>query len=141
MKKIFAFILLGLPLAVFAEQDFGVNIPEWKDFAPKAYADVQAPRGLSKWNPNVVYWFERRAEFQDTLDACRSLEASDERFSCYEKLKVEQYKLNNDYNARLEAQIKGTTSIPGMESRTDNMIPINGDIINNTMRWMPSEFR
>lgn len=141
MKKIVALILLLIPLAAFAEQDFGVNVPEWKDFAPKAYINVQAPKGLSKWNPNVVYWFERRVEFQDTLDACRSLEASDERFSCYEKLKVEQYKLNNDYNARLEAKINGVSSVPGMESPTDKMIPINGDFINNTTRWMPNEFR
>ena len=141
MKKILISLLLFISsTAVFAEKDFGVNIPEWKDFAPTTFVDIKEPKGLGKFNPNAKYWYERKTEFETELNACRELEANDERFSCYEKLKVEQYKMNNDYNARLEAKVNGTSSIPGMENRTDTMIPIGG-YLNNALRWMPSEVR
>ena len=141
MKKIVLACMLLIPLSAFAEIDFGVNVPEWQDFAPKAYIDVKAPKGLAKLNTNLSYWYDRRVAFETELEACRSLEANDERFNCYEKLKVSQYKMNNDYNARLEAKINGTSSVPGMGNPTDNMIPIGADYIQNALRWMPSEVR
>jgi len=138
MKRFIAVCLLLTPLLVFAEQDMGVNVPEWSDFAPKAFVDVKEPKGFSKWNPNYQYWYERKIEFENGLEECKALEANDERFNCYEKLKVKQYKSNNDYNARMEAKINGTSSVPGMQSRTDNMLPIGG-YLNNMMRYMPNE--
>ena len=102
MKRFIAFCLLIMPLAVLAETDYGVNVPEWSDFAPKAFVNVKQPKGLGKLNITAKYWYERKVEFENALDECKSLEASDERFSCYEVLKVKQYKLNNDYNARIE---------------------------------------
>ena len=49
MKKFFISLALLLPLASFAE-DFGLNIPQWKDFAPTAFVDVNEPKGLGKFN-------------------------------------------------------------------------------------------
>lgn len=139
MKKSIIFCLLIAPLMVFAEEDMGVLVPQWSDFAPKAFVNVKAPKGLSKLNPNYQYWYERKIEFESALDECKALEANDERFNCYEKLKVIQYKLNNDYNAKMEAKINGTnSSVPGMQSPTDNMLPIGG-YLNNMMRYMPNE--
>ena len=140
MKRFIAFCLLIMPLAVLAETDYGVNVPEWSDFAPKAFVNVKQPKGLGKLNITAKYWYERKVEFENALDECKSLEASDERFSCYEVLKVKQYKLNNDYNARIEAQMNERSAIPGMNSATDNMLPIGG-YLNQMTKFMPSEIQ
>lgn len=140
MKRFIAFCLLIMPLAVLAETDYGVNVPEWSDFAPKAFVNVKQPKGLGKLNITAKYWYERKVEFENALDECKSLEASDERFSCYEVLKVKQYKLNNDYNARIEAQMNDRSAIPGMNSATDNMLPIGG-YLNQMTKFMPSELQ
>ena len=140
MKKFIAVLLLSLPLASFAEEDFGVNVPEWKDFTPKAFADIQQPRGFGKLNVTASYWYNRRVQFENELNNCKSLTANDERFSCYEKLKTNQYKLNSEYNARLEAQANSNSSVPGMQTPTDNMMPIGGYLEQMT-KYMPNEFR
>ncbi len=140
MKKFITLCLLSLPLAVYAEKDFGVNVPQWSDFAPTAFVNVKEPKGLGKLNINTKYWYERKVEFDNDLANCKSYEANDERFNCYETLKVRQYKLNNDYNAKLEAQINENSYIPGMNSQTDNMLPIGG-YLNQMTRYMPNEIR
>ena len=140
MKRFITICLLILPLAVFAEEDFGVNVPEWKDFTPKAFADVKQPKGLGKLNVTATYWYNRRVAFENELDNCKSLTANDERFSCYETLKANQYKLNSEYNARLEAQANSNSSVPGMQNPTDNMMPIGGYLEQMT-KYMPNEFR
>ena len=140
MKKFIALCLIILPIIAYAEEDFGVNIPAWEDFAPTAFVNVREPKGLGKLNVNTKYWYERRVEFESALSDCRALEANDERFRCYEVLKVKQYKLNNDYNARLEAQANEMSSIPGMNSPTDTMLPIGG-YLNQMTKFMPSEIR
>lgn len=140
MEKFIAFCLLILPLTAFAEEDFGVNVPEWKDFAPTAFVNIKEPKGLGKLNLTAKYWYERKLEFDLEIDKCKSMEANDERFNCYEVLKVQQYKLNNDYNARLEAQMNDRSAVPGMSSPTDNMIPIGG-YLNQMTKYMPNEIR
>jgi len=138
MKRFFTLCLLFFPLAVCAEEDFGVNVPEWKDFSPSAFVDVKEPRGLGKLNVTAKYWYERKVEFEAAMEECKSHDANDERFSCYENIKVKQYKLNNDYNARIEAQMNERSSIPGMNSATDNMLPISG-YLNQMTKFIPSE--
>lgn len=141
MKRFITLLLLGISTSmVLAEEDYGVNVPEWKDFAPPSYIDVKAPKGLGKLNINTRYWYERKIEFETELETCKSLEANDERFNCYETLKVKQYKLNNDYNARLESQISERSQIPGMNSTTDNMFPIGG-YLDQMTKFMPNEMR
>lgn len=140
MKRFVIACLLLTPLLVFAEEDMGVLVPQWTDFTPKAFVNVKEPKGLSKLNPTYQYWYERKVAFESELEECKALEANDERFNCYEKLKVKQYKLNNDYNARMEAKINGTNpSVPGMQSRTDTMLPLGG-YLNNMTKYMPNEF-
>ena len=136
MKKLFASVLLLLPLAVLAD-DFGITVPQWKDFVPAAYINVKEPKGLARLNPNNKYWYNRKMAFDESINECSTLEANDERFNCYEKIKVSQYAQNTEYNARLEA--KNTPVIPGMENPTDTMIPIGG--FNSLTRNMPNEFR
>lgn len=136
MKKLFAAVLLLLPLAASAD-DFGITVPQWKDFVPTAYINVKEPKGLAKLNPNNKYWYERKLTFDESINECSALEANDERFNCYEKVKVRQYAQNTEYNARIEA--KNTPVIPGMENPTDTMIPIGG--FNSITRNMPNEFR
>lgn len=140
MKKFFVLGLLILPLVAFAEEDFGVNVPVWEDFAPKAFVNIKEPKGLGKLNLTAKYWYERRVNFEAALSDCKAFEASDERFSCYEQLKVNQYKLNNDYNAKIEAQNLERTVVPGMNSPTDNMLPIGGYLEQMT-KFMPNEVR
>ena len=84
--------------------------------------------------------FQRRVEFETALQDCKVLDANDERFSCYETLKVKQYKLNNDYNAKIEAQENERSAIPGMNSQADNMLPI-GSYLNQMTKFMPNEVR
>jgi len=136
MKKLFASVLLLLPLAVLAD-DFGITVPQWKDFVPTAYINVKEPKGLAKLNQNNKYWYERKTAFDESITECSALEANDERFNCYEKVKVSQYAQNTEYNARIEA--KNTPVIPGMENPTDTMIPLGG--FNSITRNMPNEFR
>lgn len=139
MKKIFLTLLLTVPLAVMAN-DYGMRIPEWKDFAPTAFVDVEAPKGLGKFNVTAKYWYERKQKFEEGLENCQILEAYEERFACYEELKVTQYKENTDYNARIEAKQNAMGGIPEMNNRTDMMLPIN-NYINTFTQYMPNEFR
>lgn len=137
MKKVLILLAFILPLAVVAE-DFGINIPEWKDFCPSAFVDVQEPGRLAKLNVAANYWYQRRVDFEAGLEECKALETNDERFNCYERLKVKQFKENTDYNARIEAQRRA--AIPEMNSMTDTMLPIN-HYLNNIGRFQPNEFR
>ena len=64
MKKFLAALLLVLPISVMAEE-FGLNIPEWKDFAPSAFVDVKEPKGLGKLNVTAKYWYDRKVAFEE----------------------------------------------------------------------------
>ncbi len=139
MKKILIALSLILPLAAFAD-DLGLNAPQWKDFAPKTFVDVQEPKGLGKFNVTAKYWYERRIAFEEGIAECQTIEAYDERFTCYESLKVKQFKENTDYNARIEAQRQASASIPEMSDRTDNMLQLN-NYVNTYTRFMPNELR
>ena len=143
MKKFLLFMLLALPLYAIAEENYvvsGVEEPQWKDFAPPAFIDVKAPKGVGKFNDTAVYWYKRRVEFEEGIEKCRTVEATDERIACYQKLKVKQYAKNSNYNARLEA-IDNERKLPmEMQDPTANMLPLGG-MINNFMRYQPNEFR
>ena len=141
MKKILAVMLFILPLAVLAEEDYGIKVPQWRDFAPTAYIDVKEPKGLlGKMNVTAKYWYDRKIAFEEALVNCRAIEAHEERFSCYEDLKVKQFRENTDYNARIEARNMDNGGIPEMYDRTDSMLPV-GNYINNFSRMMPNEIR
>ena len=138
MKKILLALTLLLPLSVIAE-DFGLNVPQWKDFAPKAFIDVQEPKRLGKFNVTAKYWYERRLVFEEGLETCRALESHEEKFNCYEVLKVKQFKLNTEYNAKIEAQQQSMSGIPEMQNRTDTMLPIN--MFGGYANMIPNELR
>ena len=139
MKKILATIMLLIPLAVVAD-DFGIKVPEWKDFAPKSFVDVQEPKLFKRLNVTAKYWYERRTAFEDGIAECQTIEVYDERFTCYEALKVKQFKENTDYNARIEAQRQASAGIPEMSDGTENMLPLN-NYVNTFTRFMPNEIR
>ena len=136
MKKFAALFLMLLPLSVAAD-GFIINPPEWKDFAPSAFVDVKEPKGLGKLNVTANYWYQRHLEFDEAVNACKELETNRELYKCYENVKVSQYALNSEYNARLEA--KNNPQIQEMQNPTDSMLPI-GNYINNFTRNMPNEF-
>ena len=49
MKKILILLTLLVPFAVIADEAItinGVNEPEWKDFAPHAFINVEVPKGI-----------------------------------------------------------------------------------------------
>ena len=141
MKKFLATLLLMLPLTVFTEEDFGIKVPQWKDFAPTAYIDVKEPKGLmGKLNVTAKYWYDRKVAFEEGLVNCKVIESHEERFSCYEDLKVKQFQENTVYNAKIEARSYDNGAIPEMYDRTDNMLPV-GNYINNFSRMMPNEIR
>ena len=127
-----------LPIAVLAD-DFGANIPEWKDFAPTAYIDVKEPKGImGKLNVNAAYWYQRKVDFENALEECKSIANNDERFTCYETLKIKQFKENTDYNARIEAK-QQSSAIQETNSMQDTMMPIN-HYLQNFGRFQPNEF-
>jgi len=138
MKKIFASFIILLPLCAYAE-DFGLNIPQWKDFAPSAFVDVQEPKGLGRWNHTAKYWFERKLAFEEGISECQALESHEEKFNCYEVLKIKQFKENTEYNAKIEAQQQSMSGIPEMQNRTDTMIPIN--MFGGYSQMIPNELR
>ena len=138
MKKFLATVLLLFPLSVFAE-DFGLNVPQWKDFAPTAFVDVKEPKGLGKWNYTAKYWYDRRVAFEEGIYECSTLETHEEKFSCYESLKVRQFQQNSEYNAKIEAQQHSMSGIPEMQNRTDTMLPIN--MFGGYGQMMPNELR
>ena len=141
MKKILLLLLLLFPLVAFAEVvAVDVNAPSWEDFVPKAFIDVKEPEGLGKLNVTAKYWYERKIEFENGMETCRALEDAEERFSCFDALKLYQYKKNNDYNAKLEAEMNSVNAIPEMQNRTDTMIPIGG-YLDQMTRFMPNELR
>ncbi len=141
MKKILAILLFALPLIAFAEEDFGIKVPQWKDFAPTAYINVKEPKGImGKLNVTAKYWYDRKVAFEEGLVNCKVIESHEERFSCYEDLKVKQFQENTVYNAKIEARSYDNGAIPEMYDRTDNMLPV-GNYINNFSRMMPNEIR
>ena len=141
MKKILTALLFLVPLTVLADNDFGMNVPKWEDFVPKAFVDVKEPKGIGKLNVTAKYWYERRLEFEDDLAECKELETHEERFSCYENLKTKQYRANSDYNARIEAKEYNMSSdVQGMHNMTNTMIPVGG-YMNSLTQFMPNELR
>ena len=138
MKKFLVSTALLLPLIASAE-DFGLNVPQWKDFAPKAFIDVQEPKRLGKFNVTAKYWYERKLAFEEGIEACKVLETHEEKFNCYEILKVKQFRLNTEYNAKIEAQQQSMSAIPEMQNRTDTMLPIN--MFGGYANMMPNELR
>ena len=140
MKKILAILSFLLPLSVFAIDDFGLKAPQWKDFAPSAFVDVKEPRGFGKLNVTAKYWFDRRVSFERSLAECKSLDEHEARFSCYEELKIKQFRENTDYNARIDASRQQGSDINGMSNMTNTMVPING-YIDAYSRMMPNELR
>lgn len=138
MKKFIITFLLMLPLTSFAE-DFGLNIPQWKDFVPSAFVDVKEPKGIGKFNVTAKYWYERRLAFEEGLQACSDKETHEEKLNCYEVLKVKQFKENTEYNAKIEAQQQAMSTIPEMRNPTDTMLPIN--MFNGYSQMIPNELR
>lgn len=143
MRKILVLFAVMLPLCVSAQEVVsldGLSEPEWKDFAPSAFVDVSEPKGLGKLNETATYWYKRRVEFDNGITNCRATEDLDDKLSCYQQLKVKQYQLNSDYNARVEAQELQRMGPQEMFDRTDTMLPIGG-YLNNFGRFQPNEFR
>lgn len=140
MKKIFVFLCLLTPLSALAVDDLGLKVPEWKDYAPSAFVDVQEPKRLGKFNLILRYWYQRRVDFEAGLEECTAIGGYQERFSCYETLKIKQFKENSEYNARIEARQNAASGIPEMNSRTDTMFPIN-NYVNNFGRFQANEIR
>ena len=141
MKKIIALSLLFVPLFAFAEESItinGIEEPQWKDFAPPAFVKIDIPKGIGKFNDTAVYWYKRKTEFEDGIEKCRAIENNEEKFSCYQQLKVKQYAKNSDYNARLEAMEQAQMGPREMYDRTNNMLPISGQI-GNFMKFQPNE--
>ena len=138
MKKILVTLALILPLASIAE-DFGLNVPQWKDFAPTAFVNVDEPKGFGKFNVTAKYWYERILAFEEGIEACAAKESHEEKFACYEDLKVNQFKLNTEYNARIEAQQQNMQTIPEMRNPTDTMLPIN--MFGGYSQMIPNELR
>ena len=143
MKKLLIAIMLVLPLCAVAEENMvvsGVEEPQWKEFAPPAFIDVKAPKGVGRFNDTAVYWYKRRTEFESDIENCRAVEETNARIACYQKLKVKQYAKNSNYNARLEAMDNERKLPQEMQDPTANMLPING-MLNNYLRFQPSELR
>lgn len=138
MKKLLLAFLLVLPISALAD-DFGVKVPQWKDFAPSAFVDVKEPKGVGKLNVSAAYWYQRRVDFEKGMAECQSFLNNDERFSCYETLKVNQFKENTDYNARIEAQ-RQNSAIQEMNNMQGTMLPIN-NYLNNFGKFQANEFR
>lgn len=138
MKRFIVSLALLLPLVAFAE-DFGLNIPQWKDFAPTAFVDVNEPKGIGKFNVTAKYWYQRRLAFEEGLEECSLKETHEEKFNCYEILKIKQFKENTEYNAKIEAQQQSMSAIPEMQNRTDTMLPIN--MFGGYTQMMPNELR
>ena len=139
MKKTLITLALLLPLGAFAS-DYGIKVPEWKDFAPKTFVDVQEPKLFKRLNVTAKYWYERRVAFEEELAECQTLEAHEERFSCYENLKIKQFKQNTDYNARIEARMQNTSDMQQMNNMNGNMLPLN-NLMNSYTQFMPNELR
>lgn len=139
MKKFITTLLFLTPLISLANE-FDVNAPQWKNFAPKTFVDVQEPKLFKRLNVTAKYWYERRLAFEEGLAECKALTSHEERFSCYEILKIKQYKENTDYNAKIEARQQANSNIQEMNGINNNMVPIN-NFMNNYTHFMPNELR
>jgi len=141
MKKILILLLLLTPLFVFAQEEIsleGLEEPQWKDFAPVAYVNVQQPKGLAKFNDVVGYWYKRKVEFDNGIEKCRAVEHNNDKLTCYQDLKVKQYQKNSDYNARIEAMERERMNPQEMQDPTTNMYPIGG-LLQNFAKYQPNE--
>lgn len=143
MKKILILLAFLVPFAVIADDEVtinGVNEPEWKDFAPHAYINIEEPKGIGKLNETASYWYKRKADFESSIKECREMTDVNAQVSCYQEVKIKQYQKNSDYNARLEAQERARMVPQEMYDRTNTMLPIGG-YLNNFARFQPNELR
>lgn len=69
------FILLCLP-------SFAVDIPQWSEFCPAQYLNVQS----ATFNTDKNYWHNRRLQFENSLEVCRQ-KIGTEREYCYSELR------------------------------------------------------
>ena len=74
-----------------------------------------------------------------SIQECKAKENFDEKCACFENLKIEQFKKNTDYNARLEAK-QTNMQLPEMQSQTDNMLQIN-NYLNNFSKFQYNEMQ
>ena len=142
MKKFLFLLAILVSVPVFADDEVvtldGMTEPQWQDFAPPAFVDVQEPKGLGKLNETASYWYQRKTDFESSIKECRDMEDSDAKFSCYQEVKVKQYQKNSEYNAKIEAQEMAGRGPQEMYDRTDTMLPI-GNYLNTFTRFQPNE--
>lgn len=142
MKRLITLSLLLMTTLAIAEEVIsinGIDEPQWKDFAPVAYREVNEPKGLAKFNDVTAYWYKRKVEFDNNIEKCREIYENDAKFACYQDLKIKQYQKNSDYNARIEAMERAKMYPQEIQNPTSNMLPIN-QYINNFGRFQPNEF-
>ena len=143
MKKIAILTILFMPFIVFANDDVSLDgfvEPEWKDFAPVAYVNIQEPKGIGKFNDTIAYWYKRKVEFDKNIEKCRETTPNELKIACYQDLKVKQYQKNSDYNARIEAMERERMNPQLMQDPTTNMFPIGNGMFNNFGKFQPNEF-
>ena len=74
MKKFLLVLAFMFTAPVLAEElDYGFTVPEWKDFAPSAYVDVEEPKGLGKLNEIASYWYKGKPNLKQGLRNARFL--------------------------------------------------------------------
>lgn len=92
MKKYSIFLVISLILSLTA---FGeIKAPEWSDFCPEEYLKASNTNA----DKNEAYWYTRRAQFNNSLRACKVYQGRELK-RCYDDIVSKEEEKNSKWSA------------------------------------------
>ena len=88
VKKVFLLTIISVILSHIVLADV-VSSPQWSEFCPPAYINSKS----SRFNSVQNYWYNRRVQFEESLDQCKSYNGEYLK-SCYSKIRTEERNKN-----------------------------------------------
>ncbi len=127
MKKVLiSFVLMNM-FFVVANAEV-VLAPQWSEFCPVSYMNAKS----SKWNTDNNYWYERRVQFENSIDQCSSYKGDDLK-SCYQQVRDAELNKNNAWNAKVEARNREHEEYLDYRNKQQTVDAVNSVI--RTIKW------
>lgn len=127
MKK-FLMILSLIVFFIGAANAEVILAPQWSEFCPVSYMSAKA----SKWNTDNNYWYERRVQFENSLNQCQSYKDNDLK-SCYSQIREAELNKNKAWNAKIEVRNKEHEEYIDYRNKQQTIDAVNSVI--RTIKW------
>ncbi len=127
MKKFL--ICLGLLFGFMYSANAEVILaPQWSEFCPVSYLSAKA----SKLSTNANYWYERRIQFENSINECKQYKDED-LSSCYAQVRKAEINKNKSWNNKIEAEEQRHQEYVDYNNKQQTINAINSII--KTIKW------